>query len=152
MPIPTWATSADFQTAMGDNAWREIYDEDLDGVPDAAKIAMDLQRAHAQVAARVRQAHSGSLPESDEDGFLKMAVLEYAQGFANDRHPEYRKFKGEFMARGKALCEDVRSGKALPAPATTEPVPSMGSATAAADADSALPTFARDRSSTGCCS
>lgn len=152
MPIPTWATSADFQTAMGDNAWREIYDEDLDGVPDAAKIAMDLKFAHALTAAGVRQAHNGSLPESDEDEYLKLAVLAFAKGIAHGRHPEYRKNKSEFMAQGKALCEDVRSGKALPAPATTEPVPSMGSATAAADADSALPTFARDRSSAGCCS
>lgn len=145
MAIPTWATAEDLETAMDADAFREIYDQDLSGVADAAKVAMDLQRAHAQVAARVRQPHNRGLPDSDEDGFLKMAVLEYAQGFAHDRKPEYRKTKGEFMARGKALCEDIRSGKALPAPATTEPVPSMGG-TGAVDADSALPTFASDRS------
>lgn len=151
MAIPTWATAADLETAMDEDAFREIYDQDLDGIADAAKVAMDLQRAHAQVAARVRQAHNGGLPASDEDGFLKLAVLEFAQGYAYERHPEYRKAKGEFMKRGEVLCADVRSGKALPAPATTEPVPSMGSGSAA-DADSALPTFARDkRTGSGCC-
>lgn len=127
MAIPTWATSAELEGALGPNAFREIYDEDLDGVADAGLVALDLQRAHSQVAARIRPAYNGGLPASDEDGFLKMATLEYAQAYASERHREYRKNAPDCMSRGKALCEDLRAGKALPKEDAPSPVPSMGS-------------------------
>lgn len=130
---------------MGPNAFREIYDEDLDGVADADLVAMDLKQAHAQVAARIRQPSNGGLPTDDEDGVIQLAVLAYSKGFAYQRHAEYRKNVQDCKAEGKALCEDIRSGKAMPKAEAPVPEPSMGGSSPSS-LESTLPTFVRESS------
>lgn len=145
MAIPVWATADDLRAALSSQTFNEIYiREDLSDV-DPTLIALDLQRAHAQVAARTRQPNNGGLPTDDPDGFYKLAVLEYAQAYAYERHPEYRKNKTEFMTRASALCADIRAGKALPKEEAPSPVPSMGSGgNARGSRRGGLPTFVRD--------
>jgi len=107
-------TASDLRTALNPTTYLAIFDDDNSGdmaLVDASEaVTLCIRRANTRVVSRLGVLYT-KIPEGTDPlipDLLVDAALNYAQGIAFDRHPEYVKTFGE-SDRRKACFDQAES-------------------------------------------
>lgn len=125
---------SDLENARGVQFIVGCFDDNGDGVADAAPVAAVITRAEGMVDAFLKTQVTLPIPAS-ADRLIVEACIEYAMSFTCDRRPEYaRRFGGDandmskgHYGRARTLCLDIKSAQIeLPDNQDLEPAGNTG--------------------------
>jgi len=104
----------DLRTALNPTTYLAIFDDDntgdIDAVDASDQVTLCIRRAHTRVVSRLGVLYE-KIPDGTDSSYPELLVdaeLNYAQGIAFDRHPEYVKTFGE-SDRRKACFEQAEA-------------------------------------------
>jgi len=152
----TYIVQADLESRISPLVVRQILDDDLDGVPDAAALAQVIADAEGYVEGFLRgnydltaiRALGVAAPNE-----IKRLCLDVAVAYLVDRHPEYVRADGrKMMERARRDLMDLRkSVTRLDTVGTLEPAANQTHITESGDPDEAEAEekFFIDRNSMG---
>ncbi len=121
-----YCDQTDLQNALGINIIKSIFDDDMDGVADAAPVAACLAYGTAECDSYLRGVYETTFPISPVPDELKFIALDFCCVYAMRRRPDVVKAMGEqpWTAFQTAAVEKmkrfVKSMQRLP-PTVAEP-------------------------------
>lgn len=125
-----YITATDLEVRIGRQAILAIYDDDNDGVVDAATLADVCDQASARVDSYLATSYKGALPLSVDPhtgkypSVVKQAAVEWARYMAFDRHPEYVRMYGtKPLEEAKALSSALAKAEQYLPDNSAEPAP-----------------------------
>lgn len=119
-------TKTDLENALGVHNVSAIFDDDSDGVPDAAPIAACLEYACAECNSFLEKEYSLTLTTSNVPTLIKYAAIDFACAYAVRRRPDLTKAMGEepwqrFLDAACAKMKRISAAEQLLPPSVARP-------------------------------
>lgn len=141
-------TQTDLENALGVQTVKAIFDDDLDGLADAAPIAACLAYGDAEANSFLAGVYDVELPFSSAPTAIKYAALDFCCAYAMRRRPDIVKAMGESPwttfadAAVEKMRRFVKAEQRIPAASGTPE--NVGGEVRTGDADNpTMPTPAR---------
>lgn len=140
--MPYWNVT-DLQARLGAEVVLQCFDDDNDGAPDTAAIALLQADSDSKIEGYLRGIYSLDAVRADPPNQVKRLSLDFAVAYAAQRNPAYiRRDWAPLMAAAEREARDLREGRIrLDVEGSPEPAANQGGIVEDAAGDTPEPVW-----------